>query len=85
MECCLIPGWGKVSKVGMGETTPHSPQLTPAHLRIVPAQGGVTLGLERGELDADFLVLGNVLLEIRFAPYPGRQMKDVKLSGLSLQ
>jgi hypothetical protein len=62
-------------------TTDNSPArdpatlpLPPAHLRLTPtpapvehAQGGLTLGLEEGELDADFCHLGGTRLQ-RSAP-----------------
>jgi len=38
--------------------TPGSPPAPPTPALVVHAQGGLTLGLEQGELDADFCHLG---------------------------
>jgi hypothetical protein len=41
-------------------------RLTPAPALVAHAQGGLTLGLERGELAADICTLGNLVLPSRF-------------------
>jgi hypothetical protein len=38
--------------------TPGSPSVRPTPALVARAQGGITLSLEEGELDADFCKLG---------------------------